>query len=68
MIEFESNESTIRATIQQYVEAKTKDLQEFGYPDLTQEHVRTQLEYVLTSRRPIDIIGSFIEADNVKEV
>lgn len=67
MIEFESNDITIRATRQQYIEAKTKDLQEFGYPHLTQAHVETQLEYVLTGRRPLDIIGSFIESDSVKE-
>jgi len=68
MIEFENNEKTVTVTRQQYIEAKTKDLQEFGYPSLTQEHVETQLEYVLTGQRQIDVIGRFIESDKVKEV
>ena len=68
MIEFESNDSTVRCTRQEYIAAKTKDLQEFGYPDLTEEHVSTQLEYVLTGQRPLDIIGHFIDSDNPEEL
>jgi len=68
MIEFENNDNMGRCTRQEYIEAKTKDLQEFGYPNLTQKHVEIQLEYVLMGRMPIDVIGHFIAGDNVREV
>jgi len=68
MIEFECNENTVRCTMQQYIDAKTKDLREFGYSNLTPEHVEQQLQYVLEGRKPLDVIGNFIEGDNPKEM
>jgi len=69
MIEFENNEITIRVSRQHYIEAKTKDLIEFGYTNLTQEHVKTQLKHVLNGDdTALDVIGRFIKSDEVKEV
>lgn len=68
MIEFDSDAGPIQCTMQQYIDAKTKDLREFGYPDLTKEHVEQQLQYVLEGRRPLDVIGHFIKGDNPKEI
>jgi len=68
MIEVESNKNAIRCTIQQYIDAKTKDLREFGYTNLDQKTVRKQLDLVLAGKPPTDVIGHFIADDNPKEV
>jgi hypothetical protein len=49
-----------------YVKAKTKDLQAFGYPSLTEDDVRSQLEKAL-SGEPLDVIGQFIKGDLILE-
>jgi len=51
-----------------YVRSKTKDLQEFGYRDLTESAVAEQLEAVLAGKTLADglsVIGGFIEGDIV---
>lgn len=69
MLEFECNGNTVRVSRQQYIEAKTKDLIEFGYTNLTQKHIETQLEHVLKGEdTALDVIGRFIKSDEVKEV
>ena len=45
-----------------YITAKTKDLQEYGYSTLTETEVRFQLNQVLKEER-LNVIGSFIESD-----
>lgn len=45
-----------------YIVAKTKDLIEFGYTDLTNKTVEEQLEKVLKGEE-LSIIGKFIEGD-----
>lgn len=47
-----------------YIRAKTGDLREFGYNDLTEEDVSAQLEAILAGEQ-LDIIGKFIEKDIV---
>lgn len=46
----------------QYVTQKTKDLRKFGYPDLTTDEVKVQLEKALAGEQ-LDVIGMFIQAD-----
>lgn len=45
-----------------YIKAKTKDMIEFGYSDLTEETVRKQLENILSGKE-LDVIGMFMEDD-----
>lgn len=50
--------------LEDYVKAKTKALQEFGYPKLTEDEVREQLEKVIHNGT-LDVIGQFIKGDIV---
>ena len=55
----------VTVTKEKYIKAKTKDLREFGYTNLTEEEVRVQLEKILKGEE-LDIIGMFMEKDIVK--
>lgn len=46
-----------------YIKAKTKQLQEFGYTNLTEETVRKQLTKVLAKDKNLDVIGGFIKEE-----
>lgn len=48
-----------------YIIAKTKDLRQFGYANLSESEVESQLDKVLAGEE-LDIIGMFIEKDIVK--
>jgi hypothetical protein len=52
-------------TKEKYIKKKLRDLREFGYPNLTEDEVRQQLEKVLNDE-PINVIGMFIKSDVVK--
>ena len=59
-----TDEPEMSPEIQQlYVSRKTKDLRQFGYNDLTEEHVKDQLEKVLSNESELTIIGKFIQDD-----
>jgi hypothetical protein len=45
-----------------YISAKTKELQEFGYTDLTEKTVAEQLEKMLKKEK-LNVIGMLIEKD-----
>lgn len=45
-----------------YVNAKLRDLKEFGYSDLTKQTVLDQLEAILKSKK-LTVIGMFMEDD-----
>lgn len=49
-----------------YVRAKTKQLQEFGYPSLTEEDVDSQLTALLAGKN-LTVIGMFMKDEVVKE-
>jgi len=51
---------------EKYIKAKTRDLQEFGYSNLSADEVRKQIANVLAGKKP-NVIGMFIEGDIVKE-
>lgn len=57
-------DETLEVEKDAYVTAKTKDLIEFGYPNLTEKEVADQLEAVLTDGE-LSIIGHFIKDDIV---
>jgi len=49
-----------------YVRAKTKDLREFGYPDVTEKEVDEQITAIQEGRKfgnGLTVIGKFIEDD-----
>jgi hypothetical protein len=49
-----------------YIAAKTKQLREFGYADLSEKAVADQLDLVLAGKKVgtgLDVIGGFIEGD-----
>ena len=46
---------------QEYIEAKTKQLQDFGYPGLTENEVREQLAKILAKDKKLSVIGMFME-------
>ena len=56
----------VKISKKKYIKAKTKDLKEFGYPDLTQKHVAEQLEKVLKGQK-LTVIGKFIEGDIIMD-
>lgn len=43
-----------------YVAAKTKQLRDFGYGDLTEQQVDEQITRILTGQ-PLDVIGMMME-------
>lgn len=47
-----------------YLKAKMKDLIEFGYNDLTLEHVGSQLNKIY-GKKELDIIGELMKGDIV---
>lgn len=47
---------------EQYIAKKTRDLQQFGYPNLTKDEVREQLEKALNGEK-LNVIGLFIQSD-----
>lgn len=49
---------------QAYVKAKTRDLQKFGYSDLTEDTVRDQVIAILNGEK-LTVIGMFMEGDIV---
>jgi hypothetical protein len=46
-----------------YVEAKTKDLIEFGYGSLTEVELSEQVDKILLGDSDLTIIGRFCESD-----
>jgi|WetSurSiteA1Bulk_404760.scaffolds.fasta_scaffold599748_2 hypothetical protein len=48
---------------QDYIEAKTKDLRDFGYTKLTTEEVGIQLEKAINGADDLTVIGLFIADD-----
>ena len=57
----------VETTQEAYIKAKTQDLREFGYPTLSEDEVRQQLENVLAGKKTT-VIGEFIRSDNVRRV
>ena len=57
---------TKMVTKEDYIEAKTKQMVDFGYGSLTEEVVAEQLEVVLTGKGKKTVIGGFIEMDIIK--
>lgn len=49
-----------------YIKAKTAQLKEFGYSNLTEETVEEQLQLIFENK-PLSVIGKFMEDDIVKE-
>lgn len=71
-ITFSSTKDSIFVTIdykrfevpkKRYIQAKTKDLINFGYPDLTEATIEKELENLLAGGKWTDVVGGFIEAD-----
>ena len=60
-IELEGEEVVVAK--KDYVAAKTKDLKEFGYNNLTEQEVEVQLDKIMSGEKT-DVIGGFIERDN----
>lgn len=51
-----------RVATVEYISAKTKQLQEFGYSSLTKAEVERQLSVVLSKKREhLTVIGMFME-------
>ncbi len=48
-----------------YIKAKTGDLRNFGYSNLTESEVANQLEKILNGEE-LDVIGMFMESDIVR--
>jgi hypothetical protein len=52
-----------------YVRAKTKQLREFGYTDLTEEQVSEQIDALLAGKtfgKGLTVIGKFMEGEVVR--
>lgn len=49
-----------------YVTAKTKQLREFGYEDLSESHVSEQLDKILADDNDLTVIGMFMK-DEIRQ-
>lgn len=45
-----------------YISAKIKDLQDFGYPNLTEKDITEQLEKIL-KKEELSVVGMFMQDD-----
>lgn len=52
-----------RVQVMDYVDAKTKELQEFGYKKLTNEQVLKSVKRVVHKEKLIDVIDQFVKQD-----
>ena len=50
----------------QYVKAKTRQLREFGYNDLTEQQVDEQITKILNGE-PLDVIGLMMEDEVIAQ-
>lgn len=59
---------TITSSTESYIYAKTKQLQEFGYPSLTEKEVSNQLLLLLNPdpTKELSVIGQMMEGEIVK--
>lgn len=55
----------IKVQVCDYISAKTKDLIEFGYSNLTEEQVLNSIRRILNKEKLTDIIDNFIKDDIV---
>lgn len=57
------NYEPVKVCVMDYVAAKTKDLKEFGYTDLTEKQVTESVWRIVNNEKAKDIIDSFIKED-----
>lgn len=65
MITVKINYEPHSVQVMDYVTAKTKDLQQFGYNSLTEEQVLKSLKRVINKEKLVDVIDHFIKEDIV---
>jgi hypothetical protein len=63
-IKINLNDKIVEVARRDYVTAKTKDLREFGYPNLTEAEVDEQISAILTQQK-LSVIGMFMQDDIV---
>lgn len=61
-LKVEINGRMVTTEREAYVKAKTKQLREFGYSDLSKEHVSEQVDAVL-SGTSLSVIGMFMKEE-----
>lgn len=66
-ITIELNNKPCRVQVQDYVKAKTKDLQEFGYSTLTEDQVLKSVKRIVNKEEAKDVIDHFIKGDIILE-
>lgn len=62
-INVELDSGTHSVQVMDYVAAKTKDLQEFGYANLTEDQVLKSVRRVVNKEKLTDVIDRFVEGD-----
>jgi len=61
------NYESKKVRVMDYVTAKTKDLKEFGYTELTEKQVIESVWRIVNKEKPKDIIEHFIKDDIVAD-
>lgn len=62
------DEQPVVVKTKDYIKAKTRDLKEFGYGTLTEEHVTVQLNLILANRKEdLSVIGRFMEDEIITD-
>ncbi len=56
-----------KVCVMDYVTAKTKDLKEFGYTDLTEKQVLNSVWRIVNNEKTKDVIDHFIKDDIVTD-
>jgi len=59
-ITFEIDDKILTVYRNEYVTAKTKDLKEFGYQNITEQEVDRQLQKILNGDTDLSVIGQFM--------
>lgn len=62
-IDIDLNGKSVNVQVLDYVRAKTKDLQDFGYLSLTEEQVTKSVHRVINREKLTDIIDRFVQGD-----
>lgn len=65
VIKVKINYEPVKVQVSDYVTAKTKDLKEFGYNNLTEDQVLNSVRRVVNKEKLIDVIDHFISHDIV---
>jgi len=67
MIKVKINYEPHEVQVCDYVTAKTRELQQFGYGSLTEDQVLKSVRRIVNKEKPVDVIDHFIKDDIITD-